>query len=112
VSDATRRSRLENLRAELQEISEIGSDAAAVVKLDQSRVGRLSRMDALQSQAVAQASAGRRVEMLREVEGALKRLDAGCYGACLGCEESIDPRRLDADPTATLCIRCAAEREG
>lgn len=82
------------------------------MKLDQSKVGRLSRMDALQSQAVAQASAARRAEMMRNVDAALARMDSGDYGDCARCDEPIDPRRLAADPTARHCIRCASELEG
>ena len=111
MSEAESRARLQSLRAEIERISELGAEAAGVVKLDQSKVGRLSRMDALQAQAVAQASAGRRAEMLRNIDAALKRLDAGDYGYCRRCEEPIAPRRLEVDPTALLCIRCATAAE-
>ena len=107
MSEAESRARLQSLRAEIERISELGAEAAGVVKLDQSKVGRLSRMDALQAQAVA----GRRAEMLRNIDAALKRLDAGDYGYCRRCEEPIAPRRLEVDPTALLCIRCATAAE-
>jgi RNA polymerase-binding protein DksA len=47
--------------------------------------------------------------MLREVVEALRRLDAGTYGICATCGEPIADGRLDALPTATLCIGCADE---
>jgi RNA polymerase-binding protein DksA len=47
---------------------------------------------------------------LREVVEALRRLDAGTYGVCTSCEEPIGEGRLDAVPTATLCIDCADHR--
>jgi RNA polymerase-binding protein DksA len=45
--------------------------------------------------------------MLREVVDALHRLDAGTYGKCMTCGEGIGDARIDAIPTATLCIGCA-----
>jgi DnaK suppressor protein len=50
--------------------------------------------------------------MLRNVRGALGRINDGSYGICLHCEEEIKPKRLDAVPWAKYCIRCqeAADR--
>ncbi len=44
--------------------------------------------------------------LLRNVRGALQRMDEGSYGTCLHCEEEISPKRLDAVPWAGYCIRC------
>ena len=103
--------KLETMRQELENIAEAGDDPAAVVQLDQTKVGRLSRMDALQAQAMAKASGERRAVQLREIDAALRRIDEGSYGDCARCEEPINPRRLDADPTARLCIDCASKSE-
>jgi DnaK suppressor protein len=103
--------RLIAMREELEDIADTGDDPAAVVQLDQSKVGRLSRMDALQAQAMAKASGERRAMQLREIDAALRRIDDGSYGDCERCEEPINPRRLDADPTARLCIDCASRSE-
>jgi DnaK suppressor protein len=103
--------KLETLREELERIADTGDDSAAVVQLDQAKVGRLSRMDALQAQAMAKASGQRRAVQLREIDAALRRIDDGSYGGCERCEEPINPRRLDADPTARLCIDCASNTE-
>ncbi len=103
--------RLVAMRQELEGIADTGDDSAAVVQLDQSKVGRLSRMDALQAQAMAKASGERRAMQLREIEAALRRIDDGSYGECERCAEPINPRRLDADPTARLCIGCASRNE-
>ena len=43
-------------------------------------------------------------QQLREVEGALKRLDAGEYGTCSACGKAIPVERLEAVPWTTLCI--------
>jgi len=105
------RKRLLQLRNELNAIAANSDDSAAVVELDQSKVGRLSRMDAIQAQAMAKASVERREAMLRDIEAALKRIDDGSYGLCQDCNEVIDPRRLEIDPTVLRCIDCASKSE-
>ena len=87
------------------------NDAGATVILDQTRVGRLSRMDALQGQAMAKATSERRQVEIRRIEAALQRIDNGAYGYCLQCDEAVAERRLRADPATALCIECAAKRE-
>ena len=77
------------------------------MELDQTKVGRLSRMDAMQSQAMAQAAQRQRLETLRRVELALARLERGEYGLCVDCDEPINPKRLEVDPAAERCIGCA-----
>jgi len=105
------REKLLKLRAELQAIAESGDESAAIVELDQTKVGRLSRMDAMQAQAMAKASSERREQMLRQIEAVLKRLAADEYGYCRECDEPINPKRLEFDPTAVLCIECASNAE-
>jgi DnaK suppressor protein len=102
------RQRLLKLRAELTALAATGDAAAETVELDQTKVGRLSRMDALQAQAMSKATNQRREETLRGIEAALKRIDRGDYGECRNCGEYINPKRLEFDPTAKLCIECAA----
>jgi RNA polymerase-binding transcription factor DksA len=46
-------------------------------------------------------------EQIAAIDAAIARLDAGTYGRCAGCAGSIEPARLDALPTATVCLRCA-----
>ena len=105
------RDKLLILRAELQAAAETAEGSAAIVELDQSKVGRLSRMDAMQAQAMAKASAQRRDEALQRVAAALKRIDDDEYGFCLECDEPINPKRLEFDPTVALCIDCASKSE-
>lgn len=52
--------------------------------------------------------------LLRKIEAALERLDAGKYGICERCGKPINPRRLEALPYVTLCVDCQAivERAG
>jgi DnaK suppressor protein len=90
---------------------ESGARADDAMEVDLSRVGRLSRMDAMQNQAMAQATEARRQLRLTRVRAALERLEHGEYGICRSCEAAIDPRRLAIDPTATRCIACASHGE-
>ena len=106
-----KREQLLQLRAELEALAATGDASAEVVELDQSKVGRLSRMDAMQAQAMAQASAQRREQTLRKITAALGRIDRDDFGYCQSCEEPINEKRLSFDPTATLCIDCANRSE-
>lgn len=104
--EAARRRLLER-RAELERLIAEGREATQPVELDQTTVGRLSRMDALQVQAMALETARRREAELERIKAALERIEGGDYGWCLRCGEAIAARRLELDPTAPLCIRCA-----
>lgn len=96
---------------ELNEIAETGDDAAKPVELDQTRVGRLSRMDAMQSQAMSiEVKRRREIELLR-INTALGRIEEGIYGECLECTETISAARLEFDPSTPLCINCAKRKE-
>jgi len=105
------RQRLLQSQRELRSLQQTGEAAAQVVDLDQTSVGRLSRMDALQGQAMSQEQVRRRQLELQRIAAALRRLDKGEFGDCRDCGEPIAVRRLEMDPTATLCIRCATARE-
>lgn len=83
------------------------TESSKIVKLDQSTMGRLSRMDALQGQAMTQETKQRHEEGLRNILSALSRIESGDYGYCLKCDELISTARLEVDPAASLCINCA-----
>ncbi|MEM7540006.1 MAG: TraR/DksA C4-type zinc finger protein [Pseudomonadota bacterium] len=97
-------------REELVAVAEQSAAAAATVELDQTRVGRLSRMDALQGQAMAKATQARRELELTRIDAALKRISQGEFGFCVRCEEDLLEARLEIDPTAVVCVRCADSR--
>ncbi len=97
-------------RAELEALRQQSAEARAPVTLDQQSVGRLSRMDALQGQAMAQAAEQRRATEMARIDAALIRIDDGSYGECLRCGEDIAEGRLEVDPAATLCVDCARGR--
>lgn len=85
----------------------LGEEGQATVVLDQQAVGRLSRMDAMQNQAMARAGGTRRSAERTRLMAALARMDSGDYGACEDCGEDIAAGRLSLDPAAMLCISCA-----
>jgi DnaK suppressor protein len=81
------------------------------VALDQACVGRLSRMDAMQQQAMAEATA-RLAEMEEHrIRTALNLMASGDYGYCIQCEEEIAEGRLRFDPSVLICINCARSKE-
>jgi DnaK suppressor protein len=77
------------------------------VELDQQSVGRLSRMDALQMQAMAKAFEQRRKARVVALEQALRRVADDEYGYCAKCGEFIGERRLEIDPATPKCVSCA-----
>lgn len=94
-------------RAEIERFLALGQEAGAPVELDQVAVGRLSRMDAMQQQAMAQAAERARRRDLIRIEMAERRIAEGEYGYCEECGEAIAAKRLDIDPMAERCVRCA-----
>jgi len=103
--------RLADLKSQVLNTAELSDAASKPVELDQNRVGRLSRMDALQGQAMAQASAARQTRLLKQIGEAEKRIAQGDYGLCVACDEHIASARLLADPTVQTCISCASALE-
>lgn len=101
------RQRLLDLKEELLVLSRSGQDDRKPVELDQQSVGRLSRLDSMQVQAMARAADARRAMAIRQIDAALIRMDEGEYGWCVECGEEISPKRLDSDPAAPRCSACA-----
>lgn len=101
------RATLERQLSECRAASTATADDRKPVELDQTTVGRLSRMDAMQRQAMAQAAERQRHVQIRRLEAALERLEAGEYGYCVRCGERIGDRRLAIDPAVPTCIGCA-----
>jgi DnaK suppressor protein len=101
------REMLEAERAEILSASEDTSGDRKPVELDQQSVGRVSRGDAMQVQAMAKAQDARRAARIMMIDAALKRIEEGDYGYCAECDEEIPERRLEVDPAAPRCIKCA-----
>lgn len=105
------RFRLLAAREKILSLTETRNATAATVTLDQASVGRLSRMDALQQQAMAINNQQRAQMTLRRIDAALLRCNDGSYGLCIDCDVLISPLRLEFDPTALRCIHCATASE-
>ena len=94
----------------LAEERQANADSRDTVELQQDSVGRLSRMDAMQQQAMAQAQERRRKAEGVRIKAALERLAEGEWGYCLSCGEEIAAKRLDHDPSVATCVKCAERR--
>jgi len=81
----------------------------APVQLDQQAVGRVSRIDAIQQQQMAQANEIQVNHQILRIRQIL--LDPDEYGFCQECGESIGIGRLTIHPIAELCIQCQGELE-
>jgi len=93
-------------RAELEALDAGAKAETQPVELDQSSVGRLTRMNALQGHEMALEEARRRQQQRTEIDGALQRIEAGGYGNCFACGDAIDERRLEVAPATTRCVKC------
>jgi RNA polymerase-binding protein DksA len=107
--EAERRDTLQRLRdldEELEEFVEASRDSNADDEHDPE--GATIAFERSQVSALAQQAR----EHLLEVDAALARLDSGTYGTCERCGEQIAPERLEARPTARLCVQCASSGGG
>lgn len=83
-----------------------GRTAQQVVALDQQAVGRLSRMDALQNQAMAKATQRLRDQDRHRLQAALARINSDEFGYCVECGDDIAKERLERAPAAPKCLSC------
>lgn len=90
----------------LDEEDEASRNSRDIVTLDQQSVGRLSRMDALQQQAMANATHQRRAQKRMALKGALARIADGEFGECLDCGDDIPIERLKLEPAIARCLNC------
>lgn len=105
------RTALESLLAELLQQEELALPAASTVVLDQSKVGRLSRMDAMQQQHMADSTLQHTKQRLKLVQKALNKMSDGEYGFCELCDEDIAFKRLQVSPESQLCLKCQGQQE-
>lgn len=105
------RDMLNKLKEGLLEDLQRGEQAAGVVELEQNKVGRLSRMDAMQQQAMQKASQDLIRKRLVQVERALDALNEGDYGYCHECGEDIAAERLEVRPETLVCVACQEKLE-
>jgi DnaK suppressor protein len=99
--------RLRTLITELAAMDSAAANSRSTVILDQTSVGRLSRMDAMQQQAMANATSQRRQVEISQAKAALQRITDDEFGYCVECGDDIAPKRLTHNPTVATCITCA-----
>ena len=97
---------LQSNKAKLDQQLLDSESATGVVTLDQSSVGRISRIDAMQQQSMAISTRTKVKISLRKVLKALKRLDTEDFGYCGQCDEQIEFNRLKVQPQASHCLKC------
>ena len=102
---------LEQLSSDLREQIELAKPAASTVVLDQSKVGRISRMDAMQQQHMADSTLQHAKKRLKLVSKALNKMFEDEYGFCELCDEMIAFARLQVNPEAQLCLKCQSQQE-
>ena len=105
------RQQLQQLHLELSDLLSLNEASAQTVVLDQAKVGRLTRMDALQQQAMAQANQAGTQRRLNAVRQALALIVEGEYGFCDSCGAVIAFERLKIKPESTRCIQCQQNSE-
>ena len=98
-------------RTKLEQQLRDAQAATDVVSLDQTSVGRVSRMDAMQQQSMAVSTRAKAQASLRKVIKALKSMDSGDYGYCHSCDELIQFNRLKVQPEASHCLECQDQQE-
>jgi DnaK suppressor protein len=103
---------IEQLRAELQrtlcrlEKSMATNGNGKATDIDQSAVGRLSRIEAIQNAGFTQNLKARERQQLEEVLAALTRMEEGVYGLCTACQGPIRFERLQVFPETRTCNLC------
>jgi DnaK suppressor protein len=98
-------------RDDLKNSLQMAQSSTETVELDQASVGRVSRGDALQAQSMAVETSRLKQQQLRKISMALSLIESGDYGYCSICDQEIDPRRLEVDPAAMMCVPCASKQE-
>lgn len=105
------RQRLVSAREDLRTQYENEKAAADTVQLDQTKVGRLSRMDAMQLQSMAQSTMRNIETRLKRIGEALNKLDEDDFGYCDECGNEIAFERLEVQPEAPCCFACQSRQE-
>ncbi|SEP42952.1 TraR/DksA C4-type zinc finger protein [Nitrosovibrio sp. Nv6] len=83
-----------------------GSEDQQSIALDQSKVGRLSRMDALQQHAMSLGFVETLMREKRRLEAALARMERSDFGICCKCGDYVQRERLEVDPAVPFCGEC------
>lgn len=108
---STLKTKLQSLQVDLMSQLELSESATGIVTLDQTAVGRVSRIDAMQQQKMAISTQRKTEQRLKKVYIALAAIESGDYGFCRQCDESIIFGRLEIQPEANLCLPCQSKAD-
>jgi DnaK suppressor protein len=102
--------RVAALRADIaRELRKYDDECYGLIATNVSDSAELSIADVIGDVYLAEIE--RDVSELRDVENALKRINAGAYGICIDCAQAVDPMRLEFNPHAARCLRCQENAE-
>lgn len=99
--------RLNEMRTRLQRAVE-DSISSVAEQIETSNEPETTNISGIESEAVIEQT---EVGLLREVQAALDRIDAGVFGRCISCSEIIPQDRLQTIPYTPYCIQCERESE-
>ncbi len=92
------------LEAKKKELLAGGSDREEI--LIENAAEDFDRLQQQLNREVAIRNLDRESKLLKEVQGALNRIEEGSFGVCLRCDEDIPEKRLKALPWAAYCVPC------
>ena len=103
-----------NIKAKIDEMKETIASYEQLTKpvAPDNAIGRLTRMEAINSKSMNDAALKRAKFTLSKLERALARIDTPDFGLCGECEEPIPFARLMILPETSLCVRCAESMGG
>ena len=102
---------LQTTLVELKTQIALGGESSKTVELDQTMMGRVSRIDAIQQQKIAQAGFERDKLHFLQINRALQNIDSEEFGYCMECDEDICFSRLMVKPESTFCVSCQQNKE-
>ncbi len=102
------RSELLRTLARIERSLKTSTSGSRPENLDQTCIGRLSRIEALQNQGLIQSLKERERIQLEQVVDALSRIEQGIYGICTACRTPIQSERLLVFPETRTCTPCGS----
>jgi len=107
IDEKALKQQLIDRKEELERLVTAHHDDTRPVVLDQTTVGRLSRMDEIQNQAMSVEMERRRIGETHRIDAALARMEENEFGYCMSCGDEIEKKRLELDPAIPSCVGCA-----
>jgi DnaK suppressor protein len=102
---------LQSSLVDLKEQITLGGESSKTVILDQTMIGRVSRIDAIQQQKIAQAGFERDKRHFHQLKKALQNINSEDFGYCMECDQDISFSRLMVKPESSFCVSCQQNKE-